>query len=105
MANTSKAISLLSLPSLSTRESGKQVREAAIAALGGCDVLTVDFGGAEVSPSFADEFIGKLAEHLGRAEFRSRLNVCGLSEATRLLLNEVVARRFAPKAESRAALA
>jgi hypothetical protein len=80
--------------SLSTRESGARAREQFHSALLQQLVVAADFGDREVSPSFADELFGKLAEEIGSVEFRKRVRAIGLTESTRQLVNQVVARRL-----------
>ena len=79
----------------STRESGAAARQAVLRALQGeRGRLILDFEGVEPSPSFADEFVGRLAEELGERAFRMHVGFANLDEATQLLLQTVVARRL-----------
>lgn len=79
----------------STRESGASARAALTQRLReGSDAITLDFIGVEPSPSFADEFIGRLAEEMGAREFRGRLHFANLTEPVQFLLRTVVNKRL-----------
>ncbi len=86
-----------------TRSQGERVRERLVkaydSALG--DQLVIDFSGVEVmTPSFADECFGKLAERVGFQNFRNSVSLTGGSETVRALVNSVLAQRgAASKAE------
>jgi len=57
--------------------------------------LTIDFAGVSaMTPSFADECFGKLAERLGANVFRSSVRLVGADEVVRVLVNSVLARRL-----------
>ena len=63
--------------------------------LGEEDLLTIDFSGVDVmTPSFADESIGKFAERIGRNHFRSRVSLVGAAETIRALVNSILAERI-----------
>jgi hypothetical protein len=81
--------------SCATREAGAKARAAIIALLNSGQVVQIDFDGLTPTPSFADEFVGKLAQSLGVDGFRSRVRIVNTDLATRNLLREVVARRTA----------
>ena len=57
--------------------------------------LVIDFAGVEVmTPSFADECFGKLAESIGGLNFRKRVKLTGAEPIVRALLNSVLAERL-----------
>jgi hypothetical protein len=57
--------------------------------------LVIDFAGVEVmTPSFADECFGKLAESIGGLNFRERVKLTGADPIIRTLLNSVLAERL-----------
>jgi hypothetical protein len=78
-----------------TRENGAHARQAILLALSKAEgAVTLDFEGIEPTPSFADEFVGRLAEELGSNEFRARVRFINLEESTRLLLQTVITKRL-----------
>ncbi len=91
---SSRFVVLDNAESLATRESGAAARAAVVKQLRAFDVVVVDFANAQPTPSFADEFLGRLAESLGRAEFKARVQVVNVSEGTRPLLRQVLLRRL-----------
>lgn len=85
---------------LLTRAQGERIR-ARLAELheqlppGG--LLEIDLAGVgTMTPSFADECFGKLAERVGQQSFRSSISLKGADETIRVLINSVLARRLAP---------
>lgn len=80
--------------SLVTRDQGHELLEKVELRLASPGAIRVDLLGVEaLSPSFADEFFGGLAEHLGAAEFSKRIRVHCPSEAWRILIQKVLAHR------------
>jgi hypothetical protein len=86
--------------SLVTRDQGRALLDKLETRLESSASIRVELAQAEAfSPSFADEFFGGLAEHLGLAEFSKRVRVHCPSEAWRILIQKVLAhRRSHPKA-------
>lgn len=80
--------------SLATRESGAEARQSVLQALEWHPLIVLNFDGAHPSPSFADELVGKLAAILGANAFRERVQIVGVGDAERLLLNHVIAQRL-----------
>ena len=93
MSSTDK-IFVHDFPSLATRESGAIARELVLKRLRDSPLIIIDFTGAHPTPSFADEFLGRLAESLGESDFRASIKVQGADAETRLLLQQVVMRRL-----------
>ena len=91
---SSPSIRISEFKSLATRESGEAARELVLKKLHEISVLVLDFSGAHLTPSFADEFVGRLAETLGAARFRSCIRLQGADDETRPLLSQVVSRRL-----------
>jgi hypothetical protein len=57
--------------------------------------LVIDLSGVDVlTPSFADECLGKLAEVVGMSNFGSSVSLVGANETVRVLLNSVLSRRL-----------
>ena len=57
--------------------------------------LVIDFSGVDVmTPFFADEYLGKLAESIGGLNFRKRVKLTGADPVLRALLNSVLAERL-----------
>jgi len=80
--------------SLATRESGAAAREFVLERLKESAFVVLDFTGAHPSPSFADEFVGRLAEVLGAIRFNASIRVRGANRETRPLLQQVISRRL-----------
>ena len=59
-------------PQLSTRENGRAARNFILDAIRVADVVEVDLSGILVTPSFADECFGRIAEEFGRDVFKKR---------------------------------
>jgi hypothetical protein len=79
----------------STRQSGAAARLSVLHKLSSArGPVTLDFGRNELTPSFADEFVGRLAEALGEAAFRDRVRFVNLSESAKLLLRTVTTKRL-----------
>lgn len=80
---------------LGSRALGATVRQQALIKLQAGGRLTLDWDGVRaVSHSFADEFIGKLAEEIGVEQFRSRVQNRNMSPSIRSILVYVVAARL-----------
>ena len=81
-----------------TRAQGEKLRKELEDLLGKFatgDRLEIDFSGVQVmTPSFADECIGKLAAQLGPAKFRESVSLKGADETVRTLVNAVLAERL-----------
>ena len=79
----------------STRESGAAARDLVMRQLGLTeDPVTLDFEGVEPTPSFADEFVGRLAEELGEECFHKRVRLVKMTGSARVLLQNVVTKRL-----------
>jgi len=80
-----------------TRAQGVRVRaklETLVNGLAQDDRLVIDFEGVQVmTPSFADECFGKLAQGMGFATFRQRITLIGANETNRILVNAILAER------------
>lgn len=83
--------------SLATRESGAQALALVIGLLDQNKQVDLDLDKVSMTPSFADEFVGKLAAQLGAIEFRTRLVLRNASPAMKLLIVQVVSKRLADK--------
>lgn len=80
---------------LGSRSMGARVRQQALTKLQAQGRLTLDWEGVRaVSHSFADEFVGKLAEEIGVEQFRSRVQNRNMSPSIRPILVYVVAARL-----------
>lgn len=88
-----------------TRNQGKRARELLKQMLGSHSRVRVnlDLLGAS-SPSFIDEFLGLLADELGREEFRSRLELTSTSSSTKALVNRILSERFVKRSSRLAGL-
>ena len=80
---------------LLTRDQGAILRKKLLDALKRAPTIRIDFKGVEVmAPSFADEAFGQLFLELGKEEFRHRVQLICESEATKRLVNAVIANRL-----------
>ena len=81
-----------------TRRQGEEVRKRLVELdrdLPPGERLVIDLTGVEVmTPSFADECFGKLAELIGGLNFRKRVKLTGADPILRALLNSVLAERL-----------
>lgn len=81
-----------------TRDQGEALCSRLVTAhdnLGQDDLLVIDFEGVTaMTPSFADECLGKLAERVGSSRFRSTVRLIGASEPVRILVNSILSRRL-----------
>jgi hypothetical protein len=76
---------------LVTREQGGSLLRVAEQRLLDQEHLVIDLDGAEaLSPSFADEFFGGLAEGLGADELRTRIKIRCANEEWRILIRKVL---------------
>lgn len=80
-------------PDFSSREIGRTAFAHIRDALSSCEVINLDFGDRLLTPSFADECIGGLAAHLGLEEFKRRVKLSNIDEASKPLVRHVVLRR------------
>lgn len=79
----------------STREGGAAARELVLRQLSLDEgPVTLDFEDIEPTPSFADEFVGRLAEELGADCFHRRVRLVNLKQSARALLQNVVTKRL-----------
>jgi len=83
-------------PELTTRPIGIQARERLIQVLEDYDMIEVDFLNRSLTPSFADECIGRLAAIIGLSEFKKRVKLINVSESTRPLVKHVILARCSP---------
>lgn len=81
-----------------TRSQGEKLRhriEEIFSNLESGHRIAIDFAGVDVmTPSFADECFGKLAERLGANRFRQSISLNGADETIRTLINSVLAERL-----------
>lgn len=78
---------------LATRLNGEEAREAILRMLDQYDVVELDFAKSNLTPSFADECVGRLCQSIGWETFKKRILISNLSDASRSLLKVVLTRR------------
>jgi hypothetical protein len=78
---------------LATRPEGIGARNFVLERLQENERIELDFSGAVMTPSFAEEFIGKLASHLGLVEFSRRVTLTNVSEQAASLFQLVITRQ------------
>lgn len=79
---------------LSTRPVGAIARTKILSLLERFDGVEVDFLQRSLTPSFADECIGRLAAEIGVAEFKRRIKIVNLQDATKPLVKHVIMTRL-----------
>ncbi len=85
------------LSDTASRENGAILRTNIIEKLQNNTLIEIDFSGAVLTPSFADEAFGKLNLHLTASQFNERIKFQNLSISQKALLSRVIANRFSPK--------
>lgn len=78
---------------LATRPNGVEARSYILHALDEHELVELDFMGAHLSPSFADECVGILCQIIGWDAFRSRIRLFNVPDDSKSLIKHVVARR------------
>ena len=78
---------------LTTRPVGAQARTRLLDMLHDHDSIDIDFHHKSITPSFADECIGQLAALIGLHDFKNRVKLSNLSEASRPLIRHVILTR------------
>ena len=81
---------------LSTRPVGAGARKKLLAFLEQYATVEVDFLERSLTPSFADECIGRLAGEIGMSEFKQRVKLVNLQGATKPLVKHVILTRCMP---------
>ncbi|MFZ1180727.1 MAG: STAS-like domain-containing protein [Herbaspirillum sp.] len=84
-------------PDLSTRPVGIRARERLINVLHDYEAVEIDFLDKSLTPSFADECIGRFAAQIGFDEFKKRVRLVNLSEASKPLIKHVILVRCSPR--------
>ena len=78
---------------LSTRPAGASARDKILSLLEDSENVEIDLGFSTLTPSFADECIGRLAAEIGLNEFKKRIRLLRIDESDRPLIRHVVLRR------------
>ena len=79
---------------LATRPEGIVARNFLMERLREFQIVEIDFSGVVMTPSFADEFIGRLAPILGKEEFERRVILSNVPNQLIPLLELVVTRQL-----------
>jgi hypothetical protein len=88
------SIDILDLASeLTTRPVGAKARDRLVSLLAEHETIEIDFHNKTLTPSFADECIGRLAARLGLSDFRERVKLVNLSSSSRPLVRHVILTR------------
>jgi len=92
---TSTTIEIKSLfPHLCSRHEGALLREAILQALEKSPKVVLDFSDVLLTPSFVDESIGLLSQHMSLQILKERVKMVHLSQTNQALLLRVIANRF-----------
>lgn len=78
---------------MATRSVGDSALAETMRLLSEVDSIELDFGGEDPSPSFADQFVGGLAQSLGFDDFRRRVKLKNVPPAAVPLLRFVISRK------------
>lgn len=78
---------------LSTRPVGAGARQRVIDLLRKHSTIEIDFLDRSLTPSFADECIGRLAAELGMGEFRERVKLVNIQASSKPLVKHVIITR------------
>jgi len=79
---------------MSSRPAGQEALVAVSQVLSESELVEIDFGGVSLTPSFADEFVGGIAEQLGIDDFFKRVRLSNLADDSVPLVRHVLARGF-----------
>lgn len=85
---------------LGTRPAGVRARQHVRELLTHHDMVILDFGGRQATPSFVDELVGGLEEELGSKEFQQRVTIEGISRSLAPLVRHVLATRRSRRSKS-----
>jgi len=85
---------------LSSRGLGAQARAELLSKVNEEGItITLDFNFENLSPSFADEFIGIVALNLGLVDFKKKIKMINLSESSKSIIKHVINRRVSQNKE------
>lgn len=93
MTSISKVSLTDKFPKLSTREIGREARVFIIDTIHNSDVVEIDLSGVLVTPSFADECFGMIAEEFGRDIFKKKIKLKNVANDSSRLLKHVIMMR------------
>lgn len=79
---------------LTTRHKGASAREQILEDIDKHGSIELDFKESPISPSFADECIGKLAKQLGLEKFKASVRMTNVSESSQTLIKHVISKRL-----------
>jgi hypothetical protein len=80
-----------------TRPEGIRARTILLQRLQEADEIELDFSGVSVTPSFADECVGRLAAQLGKDEFNRRVRFTNVPAEIDSLLKLVIMRQLSSR--------
>ena len=78
---------------LSTRPAGASARSRILSFMKDCDEIEIDLDFCTLTPSFADECLGRLAAEVGLNEFKKRVRLIHVEESAKPLIKHVILRR------------
>ncbi|MCG2585527.1 STAS-like domain-containing protein [Massilia sp. TS11] len=91
---TSFSVDIMSLATeLTTRPVGAQARQQLLDLLHEHDHIEIDFHDQSLTPSFADECIGRLAAQIGLIDFKNRVKLVNVAANARPLVRHVILTR------------
>lgn len=87
-------------PELSTRPAGATARGRILDLLEGREEIEIDLDFSTLTPSFADECLGRLAAEVGLNEFKKRVRLIRAKESDKPLIKHVILRRCSETASA-----
>jgi len=88
-------VNLETLQNMGTREVGERARQQVLQLISSGETVQIDFRkSARVTPSFVDEFIGKLVAEIGQEKFQSCVKIINISPDVESLIQVAIARRL-----------
>lgn len=92
-------------PEFATRAGGREAFFAIQRLLVNKEAIELDFSNRALTPSFADECIGGLVLSLGISEFKRRVKLVNIQEASRPLVRHLVLKAASKYAQRDSAIA
>ena len=90
-------VTVKSLKNTGTREMAERLRSEIMGILEKAEIVQIDFANStRITPSFADELVGKLVAEIGLEQFQLRVRLLNVAPATAPLLAAAIAHRSKP---------
>lgn len=86
------------VPDTGSRKNGAKLRALILLALSKHDKICINFDNTILTPSFADEAIGRLSQSITLIQFKQQIRFSQVSRQHKALLLKVIANRFSCRA-------